>query len=89
MSGERGLLHHHLPATVDQAAAAQATLDRARRFYHLGDLDVIDVEFETTPTRFWRIAFGTVKNLGVLTLISRGLIGPDDRSDVSVSRGTG
>src|SRR4051812_6508998 len=46
-----------VPATVDQAAATQAALDWARRFYRIGDLDVLDVEFETRPTRYWRVTF--------------------------------
>ena len=46
-----------VPATVDQAAATQAAVDWARRFYRLGDLDVLAVEFETRPTRFWRVTF--------------------------------
>src|SRR3954451_135314 len=46
-----------IPATVDQAGATQAALDWARRFYRLEDLDVVDVEFETRPTRYWRVTF--------------------------------
>jgi hypothetical protein len=42
------------PATVDQTAV---THDRARRFYQLGHLDVLDMTFETKPARFWRVAF--------------------------------
>ena len=46
-----------VPATVDPIPATHAALDWARCFYRLKDLDVISVEFETTPTRIWRIAF--------------------------------
>jgi hypothetical protein len=46
-----------IPATVDQAGATQAALDWARRFYHLEDFDLLAVEFETRPTRFWRVTF--------------------------------
>ena len=46
-----------IPATVDQAAATQVALDWARRFYRLEDLDILAVEFETKPTRYWRVAF--------------------------------
>jgi hypothetical protein len=46
-----------IPATVDQAGATQAAVDWARRFYHLDDLAVVAVEFETRPTRFWRVTF--------------------------------
>ena len=46
-----------VPATVDQAGATQAALDWARRFYQVADLTVVDVAFETTPTRFWRVTF--------------------------------
>jgi hypothetical protein len=46
-----------VPATVDQTAATQIALDWARRFYRLKDFDVMDVAFEVTPTRFWRVTF--------------------------------
>jgi hypothetical protein len=46
-----------VPAAVDQAGATQAALDWARRFYHLNDLNILAVEFETRPTRFWRVTF--------------------------------
>jgi hypothetical protein len=46
-----------VPATVDQAAATQAAVDWARRFYRLEDLDILAVEFQTQPTRFWRVTF--------------------------------
>ncbi|HEY0792107.1 MAG TPA: hypothetical protein VGD78_13670 [Chthoniobacterales bacterium] len=46
-----------VPATVDQITATQEALDWARRFYQIRDLDVVDVAFETTPTRFWRVTF--------------------------------
>jgi len=46
-----------IPATVDQAGVTQAAIDWARRFYHLGDLDVLAVEFKTYPVRFWRVSF--------------------------------
>ena len=46
-----------IPATVDQAGATQAAVDWARRFYGLDDLDVLAVEFERRPTRFWRVTF--------------------------------
>jgi hypothetical protein len=44
-----------IPATVDQASATQAAIDWARRFYRVDDLGVLAVEFETQPTRFWRV----------------------------------
>ena len=44
-------------ATVDQAGATQAALDWARRFYRRDDLDVLAVEFQVRPTRFWRVTF--------------------------------
>jgi hypothetical protein len=46
-----------VPATVDQAAATQAAVDWARRFYRLDGLDVLAVEFEVRPARFWRVTF--------------------------------
>ena len=46
-----------IPATVDQAGATQAALDWARHYYHRDDLDVLAVEFEVRPTRFWRVTF--------------------------------
>jgi len=50
-----------IPATVDQAAAAQAAVDWARRYYGLDDLDVLAVEFQTRPTRFWRVTFSALE----------------------------
>ena len=47
---------------VDQTAATQAAIDRARRFYHSNDLDMVAVEFETRPTRFWKITFSVSKH---------------------------
>lgn len=44
-----------IPATVDQTGATQAAIDWARRFYRMGDLDVLAVEFKTRPVRFWRV----------------------------------
>jgi hypothetical protein len=44
-----------VPATVDQTGATQAAIDWARRFYRLGDLGALAVEFETRPVRFWRV----------------------------------
>jgi hypothetical protein len=44
-----------IPATVDQAGATQVAVDWARRYYGLDDLDVLAVEFETRPIRFWRV----------------------------------
>ena len=46
-----------IPATVDQAGATQAAVDWARRYYGLDDLDVLAVEFQVKPTRFWRVTF--------------------------------
>ena len=46
-----------IPATVDRAGAAQVAVDWAPRFCRLEDLDVLAVEFETRPTRFWRVTF--------------------------------
>src|SRR4051794_37665274 len=46
-----------IPATVDQTSAIQAALDWARRFYRLDDLDILAVEFETRPIRYWRVTF--------------------------------
>ena len=51
-----------IPATVDQAGATQAAIDWARRFYHLDDLNVVAVEFEVRPTRFWRVTFSALEN---------------------------
>src|SRR4051794_791499 len=47
------LFHCETPSTV----LTQAALHWARRFYRVGNLDVVEVEFETRPTRFWRIGF--------------------------------
>jgi hypothetical protein len=41
-----------VPATVTQAA-----VDWARRYYSLDNLDVLAVEFNTRPARFWRVTF--------------------------------
>jgi hypothetical protein len=46
-----------IPTTVDQAGATQVAVDWARRYYGLDDLDVLAVEFEARPTRFWRVTF--------------------------------
>jgi hypothetical protein len=46
-----------VPAMVDQAGATQAAVDWARRYYGLDDLDVLAVEFEVRPIRFWRVTF--------------------------------
>jgi hypothetical protein len=46
-----------IPATVGQAGATQAAVDWARRFYHLNDLDILSVEFQTRPARYWRVTF--------------------------------
>ena len=46
-----------IPATVDPAAATQAALDWARRFYRLKDFEILAMEFERQPTRFWRVTF--------------------------------
>jgi hypothetical protein len=46
-----------VPATVDQTAATQVALNWAQHFYHVAGLTVVDVEFETKPTRFWRVTF--------------------------------
>ena len=48
-----------IPATVDQTGATQAAIDWARRFYRMGDLDVLAVEFKTHPVRFWRVTLST------------------------------
>jgi hypothetical protein len=47
---------------VDQAGATQVAVDWARRFYGPDDLDVLAVEFETRPTRFWRVTFSASEN---------------------------
>jgi hypothetical protein len=46
-----------IPATVDQAGATQVAVNWARRYYGLNDLDVLAVEFQVRPTRFWRVTF--------------------------------
>jgi len=40
-----------------QADATQVAVDWACHFYRFDDLDVLAVEFETRPTRFWRVTF--------------------------------
>jgi hypothetical protein len=69
LSGRRGhVLVFTVPdtepvaATVDQAAATQAAIDWARRFDYLNDLDILAVEFQTRPTRFWRVTFLASRN---------------------------
>jgi len=46
-----------IPATVGQAGATQAAVNWARRFYRLNDLDILAVEFQTRPVRYWRVTF--------------------------------
>ena len=51
-----------IPATVDQTGATQAAIDWARRFYRLDALEVLAVELETRPARFWRVTFLVSEN---------------------------
>jgi hypothetical protein len=66
-----------IPATVDQAGATQAALDWARRFYHRDDLDVLAVQFEVRPTRFWRVTFSALERGRTVHLYAAVL--PDGR----------
>jgi hypothetical protein len=50
-----------IPATVDQAGATQVAVGWARRYYGLDDLDVLAVEFQVRPTRFWRVTFSALE----------------------------
>jgi hypothetical protein len=73
-----------VPATVDQAGATQAAVDWARRFYHRDDLDVLAVEFQTRPTRFWRVTFLASEN--GQTVHRYAVVLPDGRVVVPVIR---
>ena len=66
-----------IPATVDQAAATQAAVDWARRYYGLDDLDVLAVELQVRPTRFWRVTF--LASEGGQTVYLYAAVLPDGR----------
>jgi hypothetical protein len=66
-----------VPATVDQTAATQVAINWAQRFYHVDDLDIVAVEFETRPTRFWKVTFAVSEHGRLVHLYA--VVLPDGR----------
>src|SRR6516225_4292972 len=44
-----------VPATVDQERAAQIALEWAQWYYGTTNLDLLSIDFQTDPSRFWLI----------------------------------